>query len=237
MVRTMTGRARTGTRGVTALLAALSLGLALAVAPTASAAAGPGAHQPEIRASGEPGALPGDRYLGDYYAKLYGTPVSGWTNCFPVGPRAVLKLPTSLDPAPCTIRKGQPVFIEGFAAAISNLEDPFSSDSAVQLQTARDFNYAVVRTLLVSIDGAAPVDLHATRFEVVTDQRTVFIPEGNGLDAPPQVVTLTAHGWMATIRGLTAGTHHIVQTNTLDFGAGPEEFVIDSEIDVTPGGD
>ena len=44
MVRTMTGRARTGTRGVTELLAALSLGLALAVAPTASAAAGPGAH-------------------------------------------------------------------------------------------------------------------------------------------------------------------------------------------------
>jgi hypothetical protein len=219
---------------VTALLATLSLGLALAVAPAASVAAGAGAHQPEILASGEPGALPGDRYLGDFYATYAASDLDvGIPDCLLFSDRKVLFFPSAADL--CTTHQGAPVFVEGFTNEISNIEDPFSSDSAVQLQTARDFDHAVTRSLNVSVDGRAPVDIHTPQFEAASTQRRVQLPANNLFGVDPQVITLTAHGWVATIRGLSAGLHHIVLTQELDFGDGIEVDVTDKQVLVTTG--
>jgi hypothetical protein len=41
---------------------------------------------------------------------------------------------------------------------------------------------------------------------------------------------------VATVRGLTRGPHHIVQTFIYDVGNGPEQTVFDSIVIVRPGG-
>ena len=221
----------------TALLAALGLSLAMVAVPgtavSADVAVAPG-HQPEILASDEPGALPADRYLGDFYATFLPTDLDvGIPDYLFFGPRKVVL--AYGGPAFCTIHQGAPVLVEGWANEISSIEAPFSSDSAVQLQTARDFDYAMTRSLTVSVDGGAPVDVRTPQFEATSTQRTVRLPANNLFGVDPQVITLTAHGWLATVRGLSAGMHHIVITRVLDFGAGPETFVLDQAVRVTTG--
>jgi hypothetical protein len=234
MARTI-GSCWTGRTGsVISLLAGLGLGVALAVTPTASATAGTGAHQPEILASGQPGALPGDRYLGDFWATYAATDLDvGVPDCLLFSDRKVLFFPSAADL--CTTHQGAPVFVEGFTNEISSIEEPFSSDSAVQLHTARDFDYAVTRSLTISVDGGAPVDIHTPQFEAASTQRSVQLPANNLFGVDPQAITLTAHGWVATVRGLSAGLHHIVRTQELDFGDGLEVDVTDKQILVTAG--
>lgn len=226
---------RTRGRGsvVATLIAVLSLGLTLV--PTTAAAAHQGSRvRVEVLATGQPGALPAGWYLGEYFAQVYGTPVGSEPDCYRLGRRQVLKVPSpSSGPPPvCELRLGAPLLLEGWASAISNLEAPFSSDRAVQLRAAREGDLATAKDVHVSIDGGRSVDLRARGFEVVTPQRTVQLPENNvfGPGVEPQTITLTAHGWMATVRGFSTGVHHLVLTYVLDFGAGPFDLVFDQVV-------
>jgi hypothetical protein len=221
---------RCGLAGLTVLL---SLGLALGPATAATAHH---THQVvKILGSGDPGGLDGGRYLGEFWAGFYGTAVDQLPDCARLGPHdRVLYVPGLA--AVCTTREGDPLFVEGLSAAISNLEDPFSSDAATQLQTARDFDYGAALEIHLAIDGGTPVDLRVPRFEVVTRQQTVQLPENSifGPGVEPQVVTLTAHGWLATVRGLRPGLHHIVRTGVFDFGDGPTAETYDQTLRVLP---
>jgi hypothetical protein len=232
MARNHVNAARRGSRRGLLAVALATLSLLLALVPATSATAHT-TSSPRILGKGDPGALNASRLLGQYFAELYGTPVDEWQTCWRVGQGHVLKIPNiagGLNPPVCRIRQGAPILMEGIATAISNLEPPFSSDANVQRRTARDLDRAAALSLRVSIDGATPVDMRAPRFEVLTEQRTVYLPEGNGLGVEPQVATLAAHGWLGTIRGLSLGLHHILWTVTLDFGGGPEVTSVDQPI-------
>lgn len=220
-------------RGRAALTVLLSLGLALG--PATAATADHTHHVVRILGSNDPGGLNGGRYLGEFWAGFYGTAVDQLPGCARLGPHdRVLFVPDFA--AVCTTREGDPLFVEGLIAAISNLEDPFSSDAATQLKTARDFDYGAALEIHLAVDGGTPVDLRDPRFEVVTRQQTVQLPENNifGPGVEPQVITLTAHGWVATVRGLSPGLHHIVRTGVFDFGDGPTADVYDQTVRVLP---
>jgi hypothetical protein len=219
--------------GLAALTVLLSLGLALG--PATAATAHRTHHVVKILGSGDPGGLNAGRYLGEFWAGYAATPVDQLPGCARLGPRdRVLYVPDFA--AVCTTLEGDPLFVEGLTTVISNIEQPFSSDAATQAQTARDFDHGAALEIHLAVDGGTPVDLRVPRFEVVTSQQTVQLPENNvyGPGVEPQVITLTAHGWLATVRGLRPGLHHIVRTGVFDFGDGPTADVYDQTVRVLP---
>jgi hypothetical protein len=97
----------------------------------------------------------------------------------------------------------------GFAPSWSNAEDPFPATAAEQRAVLREFAQGFTEITVV-VDGGAPVDIHRRRYELLSPQRTVRLPEENILGVPEQTVTLTAYGWVALVRDLRPGRHTIV---------------------------
>ena len=174
---------------------------AFAVALYAAPAAG--AHNPEI--------APGQgKLLGDLWAQLYALPVSenplagNGDPCLEVGHKVVAPVENSS----CTVRRGTAIML-GFAPSWSNAEYPFPATAAKQRAVLRDFNRGFTEISVV-IDGGDAIDIHRRRYEVVSPQRTVRLPEDNILEVPAQTVTLTAAGWVVLVRDLRPGRHTIV---------------------------
>ena len=116
----------------------------------------------------------------------------------------------------CTIEQGT-TFTLGFGTAWSSAEDPFPQTKAEQLALAIASDRENVVGMTVTVDGGDPVQIRVPRFELVSPQRTVLLPEDNlldnpeeGIDVPAQTVTLTAHAWGAAIRKLSVGEHNVV---------------------------
>jgi hypothetical protein len=68
----------------------------------------------------------------------------------------------------------------------------------------------------IAVDGGEPVDIRNPRFELLSPQRTVQLPEDNLLGVPAGPATFVAHGWAALVKKLRPGDHTItvVVTNS-----------------------
>ncbi|MEO8689104.1 MAG: hypothetical protein ABI611_12920 [Solirubrobacteraceae bacterium] len=108
----------------------------------------------------------------------------------------------------CTIKRGTAALV-GLGSAWSNAEDPFPADEAAQRATALAADQ-VITEIQVTVDDSPPVEIRTPPFELFSPQRTVLLPAENILGVPPQIVTLTAHGWFALVRNLQPGLHTIL---------------------------
>ena len=199
-----------------ALLATLAV--ALCASPTAAA---DGAVVPVHKVAGtSTGAFIGEGFAEDYAAHAGDTPPA---NPCPtvVGPKgeALVMGPTGETNA-CTVSRRTQLVIFGLGSACSDVEpDPFfGADEAAQRECAVAFDHEFVRELRVTVDDRASVDIRRERFEVVSPQMTVQLPEDNVFGIPAQTATLVAHAWMAQVPELRPGQHTIsVDAATTDF--------------------
>ena len=181
-----------------------ALAVALCIAPVAGADAS--------RTGGGAVVAPAkDKWLGEFWAQVYAAPAGDPGPCLIVAHKVIQELG-----GPCTIEQGT-TFTLGFGTAWSSAEDPFPQTRAEQLALAIAADLENVVGFTVTVDGGDPVQIRVPRFELFSMQRTVLLPEDNGLDnpeegidVPAQTVTLTAHAWGAAVRKLSVGEHNVV---------------------------
>jgi hypothetical protein len=216
-----------------------TLGIALCASPIATAdgrqeRGSGGPVVPVHKIAGTPaGEFIGARTAEDYAAHAGDTPPAD--PCPIVGPRseALVMAPTGETNA-CTVGRRTQLVIFGLGSACSDVEPPpfFGADEAAQRACAAAFDHGFVTELRVTVDARAPVDIRDKRFEVVSPQMTVQLPDDNVFDIPAQTATLVAHAWMAQIPELRPGRH------TISVDAVTTEFAITSTfiLDVLPDG-
>ena len=61
----------------------------------------------------------------------------------------------------------------------------------------------------IAVDGGEPVDIRNPRFELISPQRSVELPEDNYLGVPAGPATFVAHGWAGLVEKLRPGEHTI----------------------------
>jgi hypothetical protein len=174
--------------------------IALGSAPVASAHA-------THRAGGHvTPAAHGAALLGEQIARIAERPASE------EGPDCELQAGgTVLSPhaSGCTVRPGMKVFLRTVWNECSNVEDPFSSDPAVQRKCAADFDRTTIKALRLRVNHGRTIDIRTRRFEVVSRQTDVQIPADNVFGVDPQIINFTVHGWVATVKGLVPGQNSI----------------------------
>jgi len=222
--------------GLTVLAA---LAVALCASPTAPAAGShelgsDGAVVPVHKVAGTPAdEFIGEGFAQDYAAHAGDTPPAN--PCRIVGTkREALVMGPNGETNACTVSRRTQLVIFGLGSACSDVEPPpfFGADEAAQRACAAAFDYEFVTELRVTVDDRAPVDIRTKRFEVVSPQMTVQLPDDNVFGIPAQTATLVAHAWMAQVPELRAGQHIIsVDAVTTDFAI-TSTFILN----VLPGG-
>jgi hypothetical protein len=175
--------------------------------------------------------LSGDELLGESWAQRLILPADNQFvgGCQPIGRgRKVVLSPVigADDTATCTATPGTPVFLR-FGSFCDDVEPPpfFGADEAAQRACAIAADEAVV-ALRITVDGAPTVDIHRSRFELVSPQRVVNLPADNFVGVPPQTMSFVAHAWGALVRGLSPDPHAIsFEIVTTDFAATVTVFV------------
>jgi hypothetical protein len=203
-----------------------ALAVALCASPTAPAdgshgLGGDGAVAPVHKVAGTPaGEFIGEGFAEDYAAHAGDAPPANPCATV-VGPRgeALVMGPTGETNA-CTVSRSTQLVIFGLGSACSDVDPApfFGADEAAQRACAVAFDHEFVTELRVTVDGRRPVEIRRERFEVVSPQMTVQLPEDNVFGIPPQTATLVAHAWMARVPELRTGQHTIsVDAVTTDF--------------------
>lgn len=164
----------------------------------------------------------GDELLGEAWVQLLSHPARTFSgSCFPVGPKGKVVVP---DPGPdftssCTVKRGTRVFVF-FGADCSNVEPApfFGADEAEQAACAVDAD-EIFEAATITVDDGEPVDIHNPRFELLSPQRTVELPEDNVLGVPAGPASFVAHGWGALVKKLRPGEHTItVEVTDVELG-------------------
>ena len=202
-----------------------AVAVALWAAPTAAAAdanrlGGDGAVVPVHEVAGTPaGEFIGAGFAEDYAAHAGDTPPA--TPCRIVGSkREALVMGPNGETIGCTVSRRTQLVVFGLGSACSDVEPPpfFGADDAAQRACAAAFDHEFVTELRVTVDHRAPVDIRKKRFEIVSPQMTVQLPDDNVFGIPAQTATLVAHAWMAQIRELRPGRHTVsIDAVTTDF--------------------
>jgi hypothetical protein len=185
------------------------LAVALCAAPVASAldhGDGGAVIAPAHKVAG----LTGGELLGEAWVQLLSHPANTFAgSCVPLVRRVVSPEPDAEANSSCTITKGTSLFIP-VGSDCSNVEpDPFfGADEAAQREcaiAADEFSVAIS----IAVDGGEPVDIRNPRFELISPQRSVELPEDNYLGVPAGPATFVAHGWAALVKKLSLGEHTI----------------------------
>jgi hypothetical protein len=174
--------------------------------------------------------LTGDELLGESWVQTLSHPAGTFTGgCTPVVHKVVSPEPDANFNSSCTITKGTSLFIP-VGSDCSNVEpDPFfGADEAAQRDCAIAADEFFV-TISIAVDGGEPVDTRNPRFELLSPQRTVELPEGNLFEVPAGPATFVAHGWGALVKRLSAGEHTITVVVT-DFEGGTTTGTISVEV-------
>jgi hypothetical protein len=231
----MTARTRHLRRTVLAALAVALCASATAAAHASDDHAGDGAVVPVHKVAGTPaGEFIGEGFARDYAAHAGDTPPAD--PCATVfGPKGeALVMGPSGETNACTVSRRAQLVIFGLGSACSDVEPApfFGADEAAQRACAVAFDHEFVTALRVTVDDRAPVDIRRKRFEVISPQMTVQLPEDNVFGIPAQTATLVAHAWMAQIAELRPG-QHIISVDAVT-----TEFAITSTVILTvvPGG-
>jgi hypothetical protein len=202
-----------------------ALAAALCVSPTAAAhtlhrLGSAGVVVPVHNVAGTPAdEFIGERFAEDYSAHAGDTPPVN--PCATVGTeREALVMGPTGETNACTVGRSTQLVIFGLGTACSDVEPPpsFGADEAAQRACAVALDHEFVTELRVTVDRRRPVELRRKRFEVVSPQMTVQLPDDNVFGIPAQTATLVAHAWMAWVPGLRCGGHTIsVDAVTTDF--------------------
>jgi hypothetical protein len=209
------------------LLALTIVAISLCAAPVATAQ-----DADHDRGGGAVVAPAKDKWVGESWAQIYSLPLSENPFAGNGNPCLTLahKVIQEIVGGHCTIEQGT-TFTLAFGTAWSSAEDPLPQTRAEQLALAIAWDRENVAGMTVTVDGGDPVEIRTPRFEVFSPQRTVLLPEDNGLGVPSQTVTLTAHAWSAAIRRLSVGEHTIVGDTLFVNG---EHFVAPHPLTVVP---
>jgi hypothetical protein len=190
-----------------ALLAVVAIALyATPVAVAHPPHHGGGIVKPAHKVSG----LTGDELLGESWVQLLSHPAGTFTGgCVPVTRKVVSPDPDADLNASCTIKKGTSVFIP-VGSDCSDVEPPpfFGEDEEAQRECAIAADEFFV-AISIAVDGGKAVDTRNPRFELVSPQRAVELPEPNFLGVPAGPATFVAHGWGALVKKLRPGDHTI----------------------------
>jgi hypothetical protein len=154
--------------------------------------------------------LSGGELLGEAWVQLLSVPAGTFAgSCMPVAHKVVSPEPDADGNSSCTIKKGTSLFIP-IGSDCSNVEpEPFfGADEAAQRECAIAADEFFV-AISIAVDGGEPVDIRNPRFELLSPQRSVVLPEDNLLGVPPGPATFVAHGWAALIKKLRPGEHTI----------------------------
>jgi hypothetical protein len=154
--------------------------------------------------------LSGDELLGESWVQLLSIPADTLAgSCIPVTHKVVSPKPDPDLNATCTVKKGTSLFIP-VGSNCSDVEPPpfFGADEAAQRECAIAADEFFV-AISIAVDGGEPVDIRNPRFELISPQRTVVLPEDNILGVPPGPATFVAHGWAALVKKLRPGEHTI----------------------------
>jgi hypothetical protein len=147
------------------------------------------------------------------------------------------------EPAVCAVKPGTPVFFSTFSTECSSVEPPpfFGTTEAEQQACALEALAGYIPdAILVSVDGADPVDITAPAFLGVSSQRTALIPEDNILDTdtvdiPGGPATFSAAGYVVSLRPLRPGRHTITVRWMSDSGAVVQRLIVDVVPGLRPG--
>ena len=163
--------------------------------------------------------MTGGELLGEGWADLLSTPAGTFSGgCMPVAHKIVAPEVDADGNAACTLRKGTTIVLF-LGSECSNVEEPpfFGADARQQRQCAIEADEFFV-SALVSLDGGAPVEQVAPRFEEISPQRSVELPPDNILGVDPGPATFVAHGWVVLAQKLDRGEHLLTGTVTTDDG-------------------
>lgn len=221
----MTASIRHLRRAVVAALAVALCASPIAAADGSHGLGGDRAVVPVHKVAGTPaGEFIGEGFAEDYAAHAGDAPPAN-PCAIVIGPRgeALVMGPTGERNA-CSVSRRTQLVIFGLGSACSDVEPVpfFGADEAAQRACAVAFNREFVTELRVTVDGRRPVDIRRKRFEVVSPQMTVQLPEDNVFGVPAQTATLVAHAWMAQVPELRSGRH------TISVDAVTTEFAITS---------
>lgn len=163
--------------------------------------------------------MTGGELLGEGWADFLAAPAGTFSGgCMPVAHKVVSPEVDADGNASCTVRKGTTIMLF-LGSECSNVEEEpfFGADAAQQRQCAIEADQFFV-SALVSLDGGAPVEQVAPRFEEISPQRSVELPPDNILGVDPGPATFVAHGWVVLVQKLDPGEHLLTGTVTTDDG-------------------
>jgi hypothetical protein len=159
--------------------------------------------------------LKGGELLGEAWFQVLSHPAGTFSGgCMPVTHKVVSPEVDLEGNASCTIRKGTTVMLF-LGSECSDVEEPpfFGATAREQRECAIAADEFFV-SAQVSIDGGDPIEQVDPRFEFISPQRTVDLPEDNFLGVEAQEATFVAHGWILLIQKLRPGDHVISGTVT-----------------------
>jgi hypothetical protein len=154
--------------------------------------------------------LTGGELLGEAWVQLLSHPANTFAgSCVPVVRKVVSPEPDAEANSSCTITKGTSLFIP-VGSDCSNVEpDPFfGADEAAQRECAIAADEFFV-AFSIAVDGGEPVDIRKPRFELISPQRSVVLPEDNYLGVEAGPATFVAHAWAGLVKNLRVGEHTI----------------------------
>jgi hypothetical protein len=109
-------------------------------------------------------------------------------------------------PITCTVKEGTAVFVIGIMSFCGSWDDIFTRQEQIDC-TLPDQQHTT--SISLTIDGGAPIDLHTQQYLACSPQRDVTFLKGNAFDVSPGSYTFTACGWVAMLKDLPVGTHHL----------------------------
>ena len=199
----------------------LAVVIVLCAASAPAAASGVGGHgHPDFVPVKTLGGLTGGELVGQWWAQVLAIPAAenpllppSPARCLALGKGKVLAMAGTAGSAPltCTVKPGTPLFVAAGTNECSSADlEPYKGvTEAEQRECAMEFfsSPAVVATFL-SLDGGPPTEIHNERFQLVSPQTSVTIPDGAFWDLEPGPATFVGVAYAATPRGrLTPGRH------------------------------
>jgi hypothetical protein len=227
-----------------AVVGVLCLGVG---SPPAQAAAPSSGKVKLLPATKRIGGLTGSELLGEQWHQWLELPpennsfLLNGDLCMSAGRKGkiLMGVHSPFEPTVCTVKPGTPVFFSTYSSECSTVEPPpfFGATEADQQACAIEALASFIPdAILVSVDGADPVDIIAPEFLGVSSQRTALIPADSILDTdevdiPAGEATFSAAGYVVSLRPLPPGRHEI----TVQYVTGSNVVTQRLIADVVPG--
>jgi hypothetical protein len=157
-------------------------------------------------------------------------PFSG--GCVTLANNVIAPHPGETGTATCTATP-QTRLLVFFGTACFNVEPGVGETEDEQLACAVAADQAI-HELNVKVDNGETINLVGQRYELVSPQTSVQLPDANGFNVAAQTATFTAHAWGAVVRIPRAGPHVVtIEVVAPDFGG---TFTLTVNLNVVPGG-